>query len=407
MKDFGSDGGTRNEGPLLVDYFLVLLKRKAVILLFVFASAAGSGLYAFLLPDVYTAKVRILTTPVDTSATGLRHQMERDLVFGPIGGPLPTDLYKGILESRTLTDRLIDRFSLQGHYGEQFRDTTRKRLHKSTRIETENGPLITVSVEDEDPRTAAHLANGYAEELDRINRSVNITEGHLKRMFLEKRLQRVKDELLDAEGRLKGFQERHGLVALEEQARETIEGAARIKGEIVAAQTELEVFKKFGTARNKEAIQLESRIAELTSQLLQIETGMNGATPSHMRDPDGKTGGNFYIPFSALPSLGVQLARLTREAKIQEEVFKLIVSQYELAKIEEAKDINTIQILDSAVAPERKSGPGRFLIVALAAAAGLFLGMAAAFSWEFMARLKDEDPERYRLFLLYAVHRSR
>ena len=105
---------------------------------------------------------------------------------------------------------------------------------------------------------------------------------------------------------------------------------------------------------------------------------------------------NFYIPFNELPALGMQLGRLIREAKIQEKVFELVTSQYEMAKIEEAKDINTIQILDSAVPPDKKSSPKRALIVILSTVVALFLSIFLAFFVEYIQRLKIEDKERYQ-----------
>ncbi|RJQ49227.1 MAG: hypothetical protein C4530_23580 [Desulfobacteraceae bacterium] len=399
----------RDGEVFLLDYLIVIMKRKWLIFCMAFFAAIIGGVYVYLQPNIYTATVRVLI-PVksDSGLSGIIANAAGDFAGAILGGSSAADVYKGILESRTVTDRLIDRFSLKERYGEQYMESTRQKLLKNTKIEGGEGQIISISVKDEEAQTAADIANAYTNELDRINRNVNITEGHLKRVFLEKRLEKVKDELLEVEGRLKGFQEKYGLVALEEQAKATIEGAAKIKGEIVLAQTELEVFKKFGTVRNKEAVRLESKISELTNQLVQIEAGTNGGELIRRTGSEGKMEANFYIPFNELPSLGLQLARLTREAKIQEEVFKLVTSQYELAKIEEARDINTIQILDSAVPPDKKSGPQRVLIALLAATAGLFIGIVAAFFREFMANLKDADPDRYKLFVRYSpVHRSK
>jgi len=239
------------------------------------------------------------------------------------------------------------------------------------------------------------MANAYVNELDRMNRIVNITEGHRKRVFLEKRLREVRKDLSNAETALKEFQETYKLVAIEEQARVAIEGAAKIKGELIAAQTELEVLKQFGTNKQKEAIMLKAKIAELNNQLAKIETGNPGKDILKIHR-EGKEESNFYIPFNELPALGMQLVRLMREAKLQEKVFELVTSQHELAKIEEAKDVNTIQILDSAVPPDKKSSPKRSLIVILSTILFFFFAVFLAFILEYLDRLKREDEDRYR-----------
>jgi uncharacterized protein involved in exopolysaccharide biosynthesis len=250
-------------------------------------------------------------------------------------------------------------------------------------------------VEDRNPQRAADMANFYVEMLDKINRTVNITEGQRKRIFLENRLIKVKEDLVKAETTLKEFQEKFKLVAIEEQARVAIEGAAKIKGEIVAAQTELEVLKQFGTEMQNEAVMLKTKIAELKNQLKKIETGLPKDSVFEKANPN-KNNSTMFIPFDELPALGMQLLRLMREAKIQEKVFELMTTQYELAKIEEAKDVNTIQILDKAVAPDKKSSPKRTLIVVLSTFMAFFMAVFLAFVLEFIERIQTEDPERYQ-----------
>jgi uncharacterized protein involved in exopolysaccharide biosynthesis len=176
-------------------------------------------------------------------------------------------------------------------------------------------------------------------------------------------------------------------VSIDAQARAAIEGAASIKGEIIAAQIELEVLKQFGTERQNEAVMLKSKIVELQKQLAKIESG-----DSVNESPND----NVYITFKELPALGMELARLMRAAKIQEEVFKLITTQYEIAKIEEAKDLTTVQVLDRAVPPDRKIRPKRRLIVIIATVAGFFLAAFLAFFMEFVNRIKSQNPERYQ-----------
>ena len=384
----------------LADLFLVLLKRKKMIFLIVFFAIVLSVIVSLSLPKMYTATARIL--PPQESGSGLSGLLSQGggvlggLAGSLMGGKTTSDLYVGILKSRTVADILIKKFNLKDLYDNKYKEDVYKKLAKRTSIQvSRKDQIISISVEDRDPRRAADMANIYVDALDRINRSVNITEGHRKRVFLETRLKEVKKDLSGAETDLKEFQENYKVVAIEEQARAAIEGAARIKGEIIAAQTELEVLKEFGTEKQNEAIMLKSRISELSNQLAKIEVGNPGKDILQLGKID-KENSNFYIPFNELPALGMQLARLMRQAKIQEKVFELVTSQYELAKIEEAKDVNTIQILDRAVPPERKSKPKRRLIVMLSTVIASFMAVFFAFFMEYINRLKTEDKERYQ-----------
>ena len=374
----------------LLNLFLVLLKRRKMIIMVTLFAIVLSIAYSLLKPDIYTATARIL--PPQESDTGLPGSLSQTGgIFGGLAGSLmgggsAADVYVGILQSRSVADRLVKKFNLKELYQQQFLDATREKLAARTNINISSETyLLTISVEDEDPQRAAHMANTYVDALDQINRTINITEGHRKSEFLEKRLKAVRSDLLMAESNLKAFQEKNKLVAIDAQARVAIEGAAKLNGEIIAAQTELKVLKQFGTERQNEAVMLKAKIAELEHQLARIETG----NPTEEKD-------SVYISFKALPALGMELTRLMREAKLQEEVFKLITTQYELAEIEEAKDVNTIQVLDTAIPPDTKSGPNRILIVLLSALGSFLVAIFLAFFCEFLDRLKADDTGRYQ-----------
>jgi len=377
----------------LLDLFLVLLKHKWLIFWVVVLAIAASVTISLLLPVKYTATARIL--PPKETSPGLSGILSQSggalggLASGLLGGISSADLYVGILESRSVADRLVQKFDLKQVYEKKYLEDTYKELANNTNINvSRKTQVISVSVEDRDPKRAADMANTYLDALDHINRTVNVSEGHRKRVFLGKRLKKVKEDLMKAESALEAFQQKYGLVSISEQAKAAIEGAAKIKGDIIAAQTELEVLKKFGTEKQNEAVMLNAKIAGLKEQLDRIERGTAST---------GKNGSDeFFIPFNQIPELGMKLARFMREAKIQEEVFKLITTQYELAKIEEAKDMDTIQVLDHAVPPDKKSSPKRALIVILSTVVAFFLAVFVAFFLEYVGRIKTEDPERYR-----------
>ena len=384
----------------LLDLLQVILNRKKMIFLITVCAIIYSVIMCLLLPKEYTATARIL--PPNESSSGMSGLLSQaggvlgGLAGGFISGKSTSDLYVGILKSRTVADGLIDKFNLKELYETKYMADVYKKLAVQTSISiSQKDQIISVSVEDHDPEHAADMANAYVHMLDRMNRTLNITAGQRKRSFLENRLHKVKQDLINAETSLKEFQEKYKLVAIKEQTSAVIQGAARIKGEIIMAETELEVLKQFGTERQNEAVMLKSKIVELRKQLTRLEGGLSDKVISKQTHEDNQSP-DLFIPLSKMPALGMQLIRLIREAKVQEKLFELITTQYELAKIEEAKDINTIQILDIATPPDRKSGPKRRLIVMLYTVVAFFMAVFLAFFMEYIERIKTEDKERYQ-----------
>ena len=380
----------------LTDLLLVLLRRKKFILFVVLLAVVVSIIVSLSLPFSYTAKASIL--PPSESAATLFSQIGGALGVLPGGfvtGKTTADLYVGVLASNSVSDIIIDRFNLKEHYKSQYKSDLYKILSGMTTFSVDRKTqIISISVQNKDPKWAADLANAYVDALDKINQKVYTTEGHRKKVFLDNRLKKVTEELSKAEAELKAFQEKYKLFSIDEQARVAIEGAAKIKGEIIAAQTELEVLREFGTEKQREAIMLKSKIAELNKQLAKIETGSSGKEKAG-EEKKSENNPDFYIPFKEIPELELQLGRLMRDVKIQEKVFELITSQYEMAVIEAAKVMTTIQFLDRAYPPDRRSSPKRTQIVILSTVVAFFFAVFLSLVLEYMDRVKREEPERY------------
>jgi len=399
--DHESESTEENEINLL-DLFLVPLKHKKIIFLITIAAGIVSIIYSLLVTPVYRATTSILP-PVSGGA--IPPSLINNISSGPftslantlIDADPPSKLYIGILESRTVADGLIEKFDLKERYKTKTMAATYSGLKSVSQFNHDRkNQIVSISVEDKDPKLAAQMANYYVEMLDTVNRNVNVTEGQRKRIFIEERLIKVENDLKAAEDALMEFQEKYKLVSIDQQAKIAIEGAARLKSEIILAETELEVLKKFGTERQNEAIILMAKIEELEKQLSRIEKGGRLTLPVGKNGESADDeGSNFYIPFDEIPTLGLQLARLMREAKIQEKVFELMITHFEMAKLEEAKNVNTIQILDEAVPPDQRSEPKRGRIVLLSLIAAFFLSVLFAFFLELVNRIKTQDPERY------------
>jgi uncharacterized protein involved in exopolysaccharide biosynthesis len=380
----------------LLGYIELLLKYKKMIGTFAGIAFIFSVVVSILLPVRYTAVARILP-PNESGGSMSTLLTQAEGVFGGLagnlmGGQTQSELYVGIMKSRTVADALIQRFELKNRYDLAYIEDVYAKLAERTHFNVDNkSQIITVAFEDGEPQRSADIANAYVDELDRINRTLNITEGQKKRQFLEERLTKVQSDLAKAETALKEFQERHKLVSIEEQAKATIEVAAAIKGEIITAQTKLEIQRQFGTQRQNEAVMLVTEIEELQRQLDKLEIGRAAKTPKDQDDLANES--NLFIPIGNMPDLGLKLVRLTREAKIQEKVFELMTTQLELAKMEEAKDVNVIQVLDRASPPEKRSYPQRRFLVLLSTIVALFCGAVMAFFIDYWSRLQLCRPD--------------
>jgi tyrosine-protein kinase Etk/Wzc len=381
------DSNARPPKPIsdvsLSDYVNVIKKERKIILSIVGAALFLSTIVSMLLPKIYIATTRIL--PPREHAPGFSSLLSSSddplsgLASSLIGNPTSAAHYVGILKSRSVAEKLNQKFNLKERHRLKYNEDVYALLRKRSTIEfSQKNQLVSVSVKDRDPQHAADLANAYVHMLDRVNRKLNITQGKRKRIFLEDRLKKVRADLSKAELDLKAFQEKFHLVSIKEQAKAAIEGAAEIKGQIIAAQTELEVLKQFGTEKQIEAVMLNARLTELQKQLNAIEKGKK-PEPNKAQPSETAQGSNFYIPFNDLPHLAMQLMQLSREAKIQEKLFELLTAQYEMARIEEAKDVDTIQVLDQAIAPEKKASPKRTRIVLVSTILAFVGALLAAF----------------------------
>lgn len=374
-------------------YFDVIINRWKFIGYFVVATFIISTIVSFLIPKTYIATARILPPHENNSGIGsllsvADHPLS-GLAANLIGSHTPAAIYIGILKSRSVADELVRKFDLKNLYDKKYIEDVYEKLADRSDIEiSKKNQIISVTVKDRDPQRAADLANTYVDILDKTNRNLDITQGKRKRLFLEKRLIQVREDLEKAELDLKDFQEKYHLISIEDQAKVVIQGVAEIKGEIIAAHTELEVFKQFGTEKQIEAIMLKAKIDELHNQLESIQKGKE-LVPTAPNPSIKDQGSSLFIPFDNLPRLAMQLMRFTREAKIQEKLFELITAQYEIARIEEAKDIVSIQVIDRAVPAEKKYSPKRGRIVITATLLMFFFTSIAVIGKEYQWKLKD------------------
>ena len=247
-----------------------------------------------------------------------------------------------------------------------------------------------MKVEDADPRMAAAMANFYVEKLDRLVAQYSLGEASRQRIFFTEQLARAKAQLDAAEESLRSFQERNRAVVLQEQTRGSIEAAARLRGEIIATEVQMQVMRNFATEANPEMVALRRRVDEMNRQLAQLQYGGPSAAALNRDRKD------FTVPFAKVPELGLELVRLTRDVKVQETLVTLLTQQVEQVHLAEAKDFPVAQILDRAVVAERHSHPRMGVSLTVAVITGTFGGALIAFVAEFAANLSLRNPGHRR-----------
>lgn len=362
-------------------------------------SFAVSLIVVLLIPNRYEAVTRLM--PPD-SQTGMGSAMLSALAgrtggagIGAIAGDLlggknSGALFVGILQSRTVEDRLIEQFGLKRVYHQSKIEDTRKALGEHTIIaEDRKSGIISISVIDHDPRRAAAMAQAYVTELDRLVAQVSTSSARRERVFLEERLSAVKLELDAAAQKFSEFASKNTAIDIPAQGKAMVEAAATLQGQLIAAESELRGLQAIYTNQNVRVRSVEARVAELRAQLGKLggDSGPAGAV-------SGKSDPSLYPSIRQLPLLGVTYANLYRQTKIEETVYELLTQQYELAKVQEAKEIPSVKILDPAVVPTKKSFPPRLLLMV----AGTTFAVLAACVWLFTKRswqaIDPQDPRK-------------
>ena len=361
----------------LLEYFSVLSKRKRFIGALTVGVFVLSIVGSLLLPDRFAATARVMQGAQDNSMkVSMMAALPDGLgsAAGGLFGKSSTDAWVGILESNSVRDGIIKRFGLREAYGKDTIEDTRKELGGNISVVNTKEDVVVITVEDEDPKKAAAMANAFVEELDRINRDAVMTSGKSTRLFVEKRLVETKGELTRIEDGIRAFQMANKALKLDDQSAAIIESFGDLRGRLAAKEVELQVLRSYATDSNPQMQTIKAEIGGLRRQLTDAQEGTLSDT---------------FIPTNRIPDLSLQYARLLRDAKVQETLFELLTQQYELARIKEAKDSPTIQVLDLATVPEKKSGPKRGLIVVLAAFSALVLTSIWAFIAEYLAGMKN------------------
>lgn len=369
----------------LLQLLLVIVRRKMLIIKVCTVVMALSVCISLTLKNIYTATAKYYPpqkeTPIGNLAS-LIAQAGPLASLGGLGGP--GDLYLAITKSRTVADAVVKSLGLQKTADgkilsvEQARDSTMSAV----KVEVGKDGIITITANSRDPQKAAQLANAFVDETIKRSVQLYLTKAGSERHFLERRLEASKVDLKNAESELKIFQEKHKTIKADAQASVAIEGVARIRAEIVSKEVQLATLRNSMTDESSEVKALQAGITRLKSQ---------------MGTMTGSGGGDTIIPATGnLPGLAVEYLRKLRDVKIQEAIFEQLSKQYELAKINETKDSSSVQIIDEAVPPTKKSKPKRSLMVLLSTAIAFMGSIVFIFFQEYFSKMSSEDAEAIR-----------
>jgi uncharacterized protein involved in exopolysaccharide biosynthesis len=392
-----SDSYLDSQLPSLFDFIQVIVKRIRMIFIIPLAVAVISILYSLTLPDIYTAKTLILATQEERGMTSAMMSQLGGLAAmvggagGTIGGRQMTDLYVSMLTSEAVKDPIIDQFKIM--LKKKYRADAYNALNKKVTISVgKRDGIITITVDDEDPKRAAAIANAYVKELGNLTIRLNVTGAGQNRNFLEERLSKTRADLAKAEENLKTFQTKNKALHVTAQAEATIRGVAGLRAQLASQEVQLATYRRQFTESSQEVKSLTTSVNNLRGQIATLEGGgVSSAIPS----------------VGSIPSIGQEYIRLMRELKIQESFVELLTKQYEMAKLSEAKDISPFQVILEARVPERKSKPARSKFVLMTTFATFFLSIFLAFVREYVDKMPEQDKARWHEIVKLATVKMR
>lgn len=391
-EDAGAAQASQSEVSLL-DITVLVVQHKRFVLRFVVLSALLATLIVFLLPVRYEGKVVLLPPHSQNSsvAASLLGQMGSSSALGSLGaiagglGMRPqSDMYVSLLKSRTVEDAIIRRFGLVAEYHLKRMSDTRKELERRTSIVAgTKDSLITITLQDRDPQRAAELANGYVEEFRKLSATLAITEAARRRLFFEQQLQPAKEDLAVAEEAMKKTQESTGVLQIDSQAKALIESVALLRAQVVAKEVQIQAMRSFAAEDNPDLILAKQGLAALQKQFEQLAGSRND------------TGSDIALSKGKATRAGLEYLRRYRDLKYYEAVYEVLVKGLEIAKLDEAKEGEIVQVVDQAVPPDERASPHRTLMVLIAIA----VAFLAAVFWVVLRRGVErtfEVPENRR-----------
>jgi uncharacterized protein involved in exopolysaccharide biosynthesis len=374
----------------MLDVLIILSKRKRFIFWFTLGAAIVTAVIVLLIHNRYTAQTIVLPPSQNSSmGSALLSQLTGSGALGSLAGAglgikTPGDMYVSFFRERTVEDALIQRFGLVSRYHDKTLTDARRDFedHSTVVLGVKDG-LIRITVTDRDPKEASDIANGYVDEFRKLTANLAVTEASQRRLFFQQQLLEADGNLTAAEEAMKHTEQSTGILQIDNQARLLIESAAVLRGQIAAQEVQLQAMRTYATPENPQMVTAEQQLSALKAQLAKL-AGTNADTSS-----------DIIVPKGNIPEAGMEYLRKLRDVKYYETVSELIARQFELAKLDEARQGAVVQVADVAVPPDIKSSPHRALIVVLVA----FFAFATSILWALASARWEQtlrNPEQYR-----------
>lgn len=397
----------------------LLWAQRQFILRRVFAALVIFTILAFAWPKRYTATTRLMPPSYGTNsamALALPALTEHEGGGGGGGGAgvmglasqllgmnTSGELFIGVIQSRTVEDRVINQLGLMNVYGDRYLEDARKHLEGSTEISVgARTGILSIAVTDKKPDRAAAIAKTYVTALNEVLADVNTSSAHRERLFLEERLQEVKQRGDANAKEFALFASENSAVDIPSQAKAMVTAGAELQSQMIVTESELKGLEQIYTPNNARVRAAQARMDELRRQADKF--GGKDVDPTK----DGSLShSELYPSVRQLPLLGVKYLELYRRTKVDDAVFELLTKEYEIAKLQEAREIPTAQVLDTATVPEKKSSPHRLVIML----AGVFLGAFLSSVWIVGLKIWEEadprDPRKRLAEEVFGAIRSR
>lgn len=380
----------------LLDYVALIIRHRGIIVRNLFYTLGIVLLLSFILPQRFTS-VTTLMPPQEQSKNGLESLLgEMSLPGLSLAATSnSSDILVEILKSRSVTERVLQRtFSCKKDTLPLFRCLKANsvemgliKMMKHARFMASKQGIISVTVEMGNRQLAADVANAFVEELDRINREKSVSRAKNSRIYIENQLIETESKMAEVTRRLNDFQSQYQAISLEDQTRAAIEQAGELKGQIISKQIQIGIMLQTMKPENPLVVRADLELQTLQRRYREMQFGGN---PSHSSD-------DLEMPLSDVPQIGSQLAVLLREAKVQETVWELLNQQYYQAKIQEAKDTPTVQVLDRAVPPLFRSWPNRKMMLLIFGMLSVVLTILIIFLQEFYRALAHRPDEKHKI----------
>jgi tyrosine-protein kinase Etk/Wzc len=386
----------------LLDYCIVLARKWKII---VTASALVTVLVYLILffsPNKYQAMARLMppqqnltlsaqlldslggsTIPGKSPASGLG-----SMAAGLLGLRVPGELFVSIMDGETISDRIIARFHLQKVFREKYPEDARKKLQKMVELGSSREGIITIKITDKDPQRAAAIANAYITELEKLLQEIAVTEAQAHLAFLEKEHAQANVNLTKAEEALRSFSEKNSVVQIDTQTKGMLEYIANLRAVIDTKEVQVKVLRQQAAPTNYDVIRLETELKGLREKLRAAETKW-----------DQDCIGDVCLNTSRVPALGLEYLRLYRDLKFREGVYQLYTKMVEIARLDVVKDVATIQVIDHAKPPMKRSNK-RAIPALLGGIATFLLMTLVILGREHLHELKKDEDTAHRLSIL-------